>query len=53
MEGGGRGGVGFVDKWARIDELPLSKKVVTFCVLNAQVLSKGTDDVDLCLCMGR
>ena len=44
---------GPVDHWAKNNKPPLNKEVVTFCVLNAQVLSKRTDDGDLCLCMGR
>ena len=42
-----------VDQWAKNNKPPLYKEVATFCVLNVQVLSKRTDDGDLCLCMGR
>ena len=42
-----------VDQWTKTNKPPLNKEVVTFCVLNAQVLSKRTDDGNFCLCMGR
>ena len=43
---------GSVDQWAKNNKPPLNKEVITFCVLNAQVLSKRTDDGDFCSAWG-